>query len=150
MPADLHEKFKPISHIFSLEQLLAVVQYYCQPPESRAFSSESATNRTPQCRAFSRTLKTEMLNVPLFSGPRGAADTNDWCIINFHSSESLVYSCMQAPDVLRIYIESSKTKYTSDFVVNQVLKRLSIYFDFMFLHVMVCMYRTAVHVEPFD
>ena len=95
MPADLHAKFKHLSYMVSLEQLPAVVQYYCQPPESRAFSSDSTTNRTPQCRAFSRALKTEMLNVPLFSGPRGAVDTNDWCIINFHSSESLVYSCMR-------------------------------------------------------
>ena len=37
---------------------------------------------TPQCWAFSRALKTEKLIGPLFPGPRGAVDTNEWCIIH--------------------------------------------------------------------
>ena len=30
--------------------------------------------------AFTRALKFEKLKAPLFPGPRGAVDTNDWCI----------------------------------------------------------------------
>ena len=33
-----------------------------------------------QCRAFSRALKIEKLKAPLFPGPGGAGDANDWCI----------------------------------------------------------------------
>ena len=32
------------------------------------------------CRAFSRDLKIEKLKAPLFPGPGGAGDVNDWCI----------------------------------------------------------------------
>ena len=32
-------------------------------------------------RAFSRALKIEKLKAPLFPGPGGAGDVNDWCII---------------------------------------------------------------------
>ena len=46
-----------------------------------AFSRDFTTNLAPQCRAFSGALQTEKLNVPLLPGPRGAGDTNDWCII---------------------------------------------------------------------
>ena len=35
----------------------------------------------PQCRAFSRALEIEKFKAPLFRGPEGAGDTNDWCII---------------------------------------------------------------------
>ena len=44
-----------------------------------AFSSDFTTNLAPQSRAFSGALKIEKLKAPLFSGPRGAEDTNDWC-----------------------------------------------------------------------
>ena len=33
-----------------------------------------------QCRAFSRALKIEKLKAPLFPGPGGARDANDWCL----------------------------------------------------------------------
>ena len=36
--------------------------------------------KTLQCRAFSRALKIEKLKAPLFPGPGGAGDANDWCI----------------------------------------------------------------------
>ena len=36
--------------------------------------------RGPQCRAFSRALEIEKLKAPLFRGPEGGGDTNDWCI----------------------------------------------------------------------
>ena len=35
---------------------------------------------SPGCRAFSRALKIEKLKAPLFPGPGGAGDANDWCI----------------------------------------------------------------------
>ena len=45
-----------------------------------AFSRDFTINLSPQCRAFSRALKTEKLKAPLFPGPVGAWTTNDWCI----------------------------------------------------------------------
>ena len=45
-----------------------------------AFSRDFTINSSPQCRAFSRALKTEKLKAPLFPGPVGAGTTNDWCI----------------------------------------------------------------------
>ena len=38
------------------------------------------TNVALQCRAFSRALEIEKLKAPLFRCPKGAGDTNDWCI----------------------------------------------------------------------
>ena len=32
-------------------------------------------------RAFTRALRFEKLKAPLFPGPRGAGDTNDWCFM---------------------------------------------------------------------
>ena len=45
-----------------------------------AFSRDFTTTLAPRCRAFSWALKIEKLKVPLFPDPRGAGDTNDWCI----------------------------------------------------------------------
>ena len=39
-------------------------------------------NLARQGRAFSRALKIEKLKAPLFRGPEGAGDTNDWCIMS--------------------------------------------------------------------
>ena len=52
-----------------------VVLHYCQPPVGGggsllAFSRDFTINLSPQCRAFSRALKTEKLKAPLLSGPR--------------------------------------------------------------------------------
>ena len=45
------------------------------------FSRDFTINLSPQCRAFSRALKTEKLKAPLFPGPYyGAGTTNDCCI----------------------------------------------------------------------
>ena len=88
----LHAEIQAPSHILaSSEQLPAVVPHYCQPPGAGAFSRDLTlrciciclcltTNLTPQCRAFSGALKNEKLKAPLFSGPRGAGDTDYWCI----------------------------------------------------------------------
>ena len=53
---------------------------YCQPLGAGAFRGAFTTNVAPQCRAFSRALEIEKLKAPLFRGPEGAGDTNDWCI----------------------------------------------------------------------
>ena len=45
---------------------------------ARPFCRDFTINLSPQCRAFSRALKTEKLKAPLF--PVGAGTTNDWCI----------------------------------------------------------------------
>ena len=60
-------------------QLLAVP--HCQPPGGGGGGGfYFTTNLTPQGRAFSGALKNEKFKAPLFPGPRGAGDTNDWCI----------------------------------------------------------------------
>ena len=46
-----------------------------------AFSGDFTTILAPECRAFSGALKIEKLKAPLIPGPKGAVDTNDWCII---------------------------------------------------------------------
>ena len=46
------------------------------------FSRDFTINLSPQCRAFSRALKTEKLKAPLFPGPVVAGTTNDWCMIS--------------------------------------------------------------------
>ena len=48
-----------------------------------AFSRGFTEILARQCRAFSRALKIEKLKAPLFPGPGGAGDANDWCIIIF-------------------------------------------------------------------
>ena len=45
-----------------------------------AFSRGFTKTLARQCRAFSRGLKIEKLKAPLFPGPGGAGDANDWCI----------------------------------------------------------------------
>ena len=45
-----------------------------------AFSRGFTKTLARQCRAFSRALKIEKLKAPLFPGPGGAGDANDWCI----------------------------------------------------------------------
>ena len=50
------------------------------PREGGAFSRDFITILAPECWAFSEALKIEKLKAPLFRGPEGAGDTNDWCI----------------------------------------------------------------------
>ena len=71
--------FKPFSHIFhqNISQLLFHIIVSLRG--ARAFSRDFTTNLTPQCWAFSRALKFEKLKALLFTCPRGAEDTNDWC-----------------------------------------------------------------------
>ena len=54
---------------------------YSQPLGAEAFRGAFTAIVAPQCRAFSRALEIEKLKAPLFGGPEGAGDTNDWCII---------------------------------------------------------------------
>ena len=53
---------------------------YCQPLGAGAFRGAFTTNVAPQCRAFSRALEIEKLKAPLFRGPVGDGNTNDWGI----------------------------------------------------------------------
>ena len=53
------------------------------------FSRDVITNLVPQCRAFSGALKIGKLKAPLFPGPKGAVDSNDWYII----IASYIFSC---------------------------------------------------------
>ena len=50
------------------------------PGRAGAFSRDFTTILAPECRAFSGALKIEKLKAPLIPGPKGAVDTNDWCI----------------------------------------------------------------------
>ena len=74
-------KMRPFSHVsVSSEQLPAVVPRYCQPLGAGAFSRGFTKTLARHCRAFRRALKIEKLKAPLFPGPGGAGDANDWCI----------------------------------------------------------------------
>ena len=56
-----------------------------------AFSRGLTKTLARQCRAaFSRALKIEKLKAPLFPGPGGAGDANDWCIMMKHSRSDAV------------------------------------------------------------
>ena len=59
-------------------------------------------NVAPQCRAFSRALEIEKLKSPLFRGPEGAGDTNDWCIIGLQEA------CPGTMHVIRLMMTGSK------------------------------------------
>ena len=50
------------------------------PGRSGGFSRDLTTVLAPESRAFSGALKIEKLKAPLIPGPKGAVDTNDWCI----------------------------------------------------------------------
>ena len=69
---------------------------YCQPLGAGAFRGAFTTNVAPQCRAFSRALEIEKLKAPLFRGPEGAGDSNDWCI-----TLSMMVQCMSDKSGLR-------------------------------------------------
>ena len=56
-----------------------------RPRGAGALSRDFTTNLVRQCRAFSGALKIGKLKAPLFPGPKGAVDSNDWCI-NFTST----------------------------------------------------------------
>ena len=53
---------------------------------ARAFSRDFTTIFAPECRAFSGALEIEKLKAPLIPGPKGAGDTNDWCITSNEGS----------------------------------------------------------------
>ena len=55
------------------------------------FSRYFTINLSPQCRAFSRALKTENLKAPLFPGPVGAGTSNDWCIKKSQTDDYVRY-----------------------------------------------------------
>ena len=51
-----------------------------RPRGAGAISRDFTKKLTPQGGASTGALKFEKLKAPLFPGPRGAVDTNDWCI----------------------------------------------------------------------
>ena len=75
------QKFKPISHIFQFHQNNSQLSFHISVTlrGTGAFSRDFTANLTPQGRAFTGALK--LKNYKLFPSPRGAGDTNDWCII---------------------------------------------------------------------
>ena len=66
---------------------------YCKPLGAGAFRRAFTINVAPQCRAFSRGLEIEKLKAPLFRGPEGAGDTNDWCIRSPYNPPSMTCLC---------------------------------------------------------
>ena len=76
MPVHLHAEIQTLLLYVFIRTTTSIVSLQ----GAGAFSRDFATKTTPQCCAFSRALKTETLYAPLFPGPRGAVDTNDWCI----------------------------------------------------------------------
>ena len=75
-----------------------------------AFSRGFTKILARQCRAFSRALKIEKLKAPLFPGPGGAGDANDWCITwesvhneyYFHLTQQL-YKALYCLDVQGVH-----------------------------------------------
>ena len=65
---------------------------YCQPLGAGAFCGALTTNVAPQCRAFSRALEIEKLKAPLFRGPEGDGDSNDWCIYYTEKEQFIIQS----------------------------------------------------------
>ena len=58
----------------------------------------------PQCRAFNRALEIEKLKAPLFRGPEGAGDTNDWCIRPGHyTNDSHIILGFYAVDRITVF-----------------------------------------------
>ena len=92
-------------YLFNLQSLSLMFQFHQNNAQllfhiivslrgARAFSGDFTINLAPQRRAFSQALKIEKLKTPLFPGPRGAGDTNDWCIIYIVSlTVNLVQIC---------------------------------------------------------
>ena len=83
MHLDIHmRKLKPNSFMFQFHQNNSQL-LFCVIVSLRgagAFSRNFTTN-------LARALKIEKLKAPLFPDPRGARDTNDWCImqVGFHN-----------------------------------------------------------------
>ena len=61
-------------------QVICCFSILSAPERAGAFSRGFTIILDPECRAFSRALTIEKLKVPLIPGPKGAMDTNDWCI----------------------------------------------------------------------
>ena len=59
-----------------------------RPRGAGAFSRDFTTNLVQQCRPHSGALKIGKLKAPLFPGPKGAVDSNDWCIIRQQKIQS--------------------------------------------------------------
>ena len=59
-----------------------------------AFSGGFTTNLARQCRAFSRALKIEKVNAPLFRGPEGAGATMTGALYVIHNAHEYVYECL--------------------------------------------------------
>ena len=68
-----------------------------------AFSRGFTKTIARQCRAFSRALKIEKLKAPLFPGPGGAGDANDWCIIML---KNMYILCLSAENIFHSIIVS--------------------------------------------
>ena len=65
-----------------------------------AFSRGFTKTLARQCRAFSRALKIEKLKAPLFPGPRGAGDANDWCITEME----MLISCLVITQLISAFV----------------------------------------------
>ena len=79
-PWDRGRKFIQMVQVICCSSLLSISGGGGGGGVDGAFSRDFTINLSPQCRSFSRALKTEKLNAPLFPGSVGAGTTNDWCI----------------------------------------------------------------------
>ena len=67
-----------------------------------AFSRGFTKTLARQCRAFSRALKIEKLKAPLFPGPGGAGDANDWCIMIANNAMQDLFT-LTKPTAMRLF-----------------------------------------------
>ena len=91
---------------------------YCQPLGAGAFRRAFTTNVTPQCRAFSRALEIEKLKAPLSRGPKGAGNTNDWCIIISKVLRNAKMFCHQLCTISRVSARFLYSPIRTDLVEN--------------------------------
>ena len=75
---------------------------------SRGFTKILARQcRAFYCRAFSRALKIEKLKAPLFPGPGGAGDANDWCTTRACFPDAFFENCLQEIFVWLVYVPAN-------------------------------------------
>ena len=84
------------------KKFIQTIPVICLPLGVGAFCRAFTTNVAPQCRAFSRALEIEKLKAPLFRGPKGAGDTNDWCITEDLFSCRRVFPVPQKWEILPV------------------------------------------------
>ena len=112
---------QPMAYSNNPGHLLIFIIFH--PQGAGASSRDFTTNLVRQCRAFSGALEIGKLKAPLFRGPKGAVDSNEWCITliksyYFSHSSFMLYASSSEPVlciiVVHIYRKISNKRSCSD------------------------------------